>query len=67
MANGDGGTTSAGRASYVLALVNVGVWAISMIALILLMQRFPGARRMYPILGGGTAVGIALVAVIRKR
>ena len=67
MANDDGGSKSAQRGTYILAMVNVGIWAISIVALVFVIQRFPGARRMFPILAGGTAVGVALLSVIQKR
>ena len=54
------------RSAYILAMVNVGIWAIALIALVFLMQDFPGVKRMYPILGGGVAVGIALIGTISK-
>ena len=67
MANDDGGSKSAQRATYILAMVNVGIWAISIIALVFLIQRFPGARGMFPILAGGIAVGVTLISVTQKR
>jgi hypothetical protein len=54
------------RAIYTLAMVNVGNWAIAMIAMIFLIQQFPGAKSLFPILGGGSAVGVALIASIAK-
>jgi hypothetical protein len=50
----------------VLAMVNVGIWAISVIALVFVMQRSPSAKGLFPILGGGTAVGISLISAISK-
>jgi len=54
------------RSARVLSYVNVGIWALAMIAMVFLMQDFHGARKLYPILGGGTAVGIALITSIAK-
>jgi hypothetical protein len=50
----------------VLATVNVGIWAISLIALIFVMQHSPSAKRLFPILGGGAAAAIALVSALPK-
>ena len=54
------------RALYTLAMINTGIWAIAMIALILLLEGNGNTRGLYPILAGGTAVGIALIASIAK-
>lgn len=54
------------RAMSILAMVNVAVWAIAMIALVFVIDDYPGARGMYPILAGGTAVGISLIATIGR-
>ncbi|MFC1682812.1 hypothetical protein ACFL0G_01210 [Candidatus Zixiibacteriota bacterium] len=54
------------RCLWVLAMVNVGIWAISMIALIFVMQRSPAAKGLFPILAGGSAVGILLISVSAK-
>ena len=47
-------------------MVNVGIWAIAMIALVFIIDDYPGAKGMYPILAGGTAVGIALISTIGR-
>ena len=54
------------RGLYTLALVNSGIWALAMIALVFVIQRAPGAKGLYVILAGGTAVSVALVCAIRK-
>jgi hypothetical protein len=54
------------RSIYTLAFVNVGIWAISIIAMVFLMQDSPNVRMFYPILGGGTVVGIAIISTISK-
>ena len=54
------------RSQKVLAMVNVGIWAISLIALVFVMQHSPAAKGMFPILGGGIAVGICLLSVSSK-
>lgn len=55
------------RRLYTLALVNAGIWALSLIALIFVISRDPGAKGMFPILGGGAAVATALVSTIHRR
>ena len=54
------------RALYSLAMANAGIWAIAMIALVVLLQGNGNTRGLYPIIGGGMAVGIALIASIAK-
>lgn len=54
------------RAASILAMVNVGIWAISIIALAFVIRHSPGAKGLFPILGGGVAVGIALISVVSK-
>ncbi len=49
-----------------LAMVNVVIWGISIIALIFVINRMPGAKGMFPILGGGVAVGVALLSTIQR-
>lgn len=47
----------------ILVMVNLGIWAVSPIALIFVVQHSPAVNGMFPILGGGTAVGISLISV----
>ena len=54
------------RSMYQLALANVCIWAITIIAMVFLMQKSPIVKRLFPILGGGTAVGVALISKISK-
>ena len=54
------------KSTYVLAMVNVGIWAIAMIAMIFLIQDAPSAKGLFPILGGGVAVGLLLIAKISR-
>jgi hypothetical protein len=51
---------------FILAMVNVSIWALSIIAMVFLMQNSPDVKKLFPILGGGTAVGIALISTISK-
>lgn len=54
------------RSLFMLAMVNAGVWAISMVALVFVMQHSPSAKGMFPILGGGIAVAVALLSLISR-
>ena len=54
------------RAASTLAKVNLGIWAIAMIAMVFLIQDAPSAKRLFPILGGGIAVGILLISAVSK-
>lgn len=47
-------------------MVNSGIWAISLIALVFVMQHSPGAKGLLPILAAGTAVAIALLSALLK-
>ena len=47
-------------------MINTGIWAISIIVMVILSYEAPVIKKLYPVLGGGTAVGIALIATIRK-
>ena len=49
-----------------LAMVNSGIWAISIIALVFVMQHSSGVKGLFPILAGGTAVAIALLSALLK-
>ncbi len=54
------------RSLKILAMVNSGIWAISIIALIFIIQDYPGAKGLFPILAGGTAVSTAIISVLPK-
>ena len=51
---------------YTLAMVNAGIWAISMIALVVLLQKGGNLKGVFVILAGGTAVAIQLIASISR-
>jgi hypothetical protein len=51
---------------YTLAMVNASIWAISLIALVVLLQKSGNLKGMFVILAGGTAVAIQLIAMISK-
>jgi hypothetical protein len=55
-----------GKKLYVLAMANAGIWAISLIALVILLQGHGNLKGMFVILAGGTAVAIQLIAGISK-
>ncbi len=54
------------RGLWVLANVNVVIWAIAIIAMVFVMQHSPGAKKMFPILAGGVAVGVSLISASAK-
>ena len=54
------------KALYILAMVNVGIWAIGLIALVFMLQKGGSIKGMYVILAGGSAVGIQIIASISK-
>jgi len=62
----DKSTEKESRSLLVLSYVNVFIWAVAMIAMVFLMKDYPGVKKMYPIMGGGTAVGISVLALAGK-
>lgn len=58
--------TEAARWLYRAALANAVLWALSIVALIFVVPRAPSAKGLFVILAGGTAVGTAIVALVRK-
>ena len=54
------------RALHTLPMINTGIWAIAMVALIFLLEGNGNTRGLYPILAGGMAVGISLIASVAK-
>jgi uncharacterized membrane protein YpjA len=51
---------------YTAAMVNVGIWALAMIALVVLLQKGGNLKGMFVILAGGSAVGIQIIALVSK-
>jgi len=51
---------------YTLATVNVGIWVISLIALVVLLEGNGELRGLYVVLGGGTAVALQLLSLASK-
>ena len=54
------------RGLYTLGMVNVGIWAIAIIALVFVIQRAPSAKGLFVILAGGVAVSVSLLAALGK-
>lgn len=54
------------KALYTLAMVNVVIWAIGLIALVVVLERGINPKGMYVVLAGGAAVGIQLIAAVAK-
>lgn len=54
------------RSANILAMVNVFIWALAIIAMIFMMQDAPMVKKIFPILGGGVAVGVTLIGVISR-
>jgi hypothetical protein len=54
------------RNLYTLALANITIWVIALIAMILLLQQAQSVKGLAPILMGGVGVGAALVAAVSK-
>ena len=52
------------RSMSVLAMVNAGIWAISIVALVFVIQRCPSAKGLFPILAGGSAVATLLISTL---
>ena len=64
----DGGSGGRGpvRSLRMAAFANVVLWALSIVALLFVVERSPSAKGLFVVLAGGTAVGTALLALVRK-
>lgn len=51
---------------YTAAMVNVGIWALALIALVILLEKGGNLKGMFVVLAGGVAVGIQIIATISK-
>ena len=51
---------------YTIACVNVGIWALALIALAILLQKGGNFKGMFVILAAGTVIGIQIIALISK-
>ena len=54
------------RSLTILTAVNLGIWAIALVALVIMLEKGTSPRGMYAILAGGVAVGIQQLAVARR-
>ena len=50
-----------------LALVNVGLWMTSIIAMIILIQDALAVKKLAPILMAGTGAGVAVISAISRK
>ena len=50
----------------ILTITNAVIWLLALITLLLVVQRAPAARGLFPILAGGLAVAIQLYALQRQ-
>lgn len=55
------------RSLWILAMANSAIWAISIVALVFVIQDAPRAKGLFPILAGGVAVSTALISVVSRR
>lgn len=51
---------------YTIAMVNVAIWAMAMIALVILLEKGGNLKGMFVILAGGSGVGIQIVSLLSK-
>ena len=51
---------------HTLAMVNAGIWALSLIALVVLLEGSGNLRGLYVILATGVAVSIQLISLVSK-
>jgi len=54
------------KAMYILSMVNIGIWAIGLIAMVYILENGESVKGMYVILAGGTAVGIQIISMVSK-
>jgi hypothetical protein len=51
---------------YTVAMVNLCIWTIALIALTILLHKGGNLKGMFVILAGGAGVGIQIVALVSK-
>ena len=66
MADEMGKVTDRVRSLYTLAMVNSGIWAISIIGLVFVIQRAPSAKGLFVILVCGVGVSVRLLTALGK-
>ena len=49
-----------------LAVANLVVWMVAIVAMIFLIQDYPGVKGLAPILLGGSGTGVAILSVLRS-
>jgi hypothetical protein len=54
------------KALHTLAMANAGIWGLSLIALVVLLEKGGNPKGMFVIFAGGTAVAIQLISLISK-
>lgn len=54
------------RSARTLAMINVVIWGLAIIAMVIVMERGNSVRGMFPILAGGIAVGISLISTVGR-
>jgi len=52
---------------WILALVNVLLWAVAIVTNVFVLQECPAARGMYVVLAGGSVIGIILFSTLLKK
>jgi len=52
---------------WILAMVNVLIWAVAIVAQVFVLQECPGVRGLYVVLSGGLVIGIILFSGLLKR
>ena len=62
----DSKTAKQKKRLHTLALVNTGIWAIALVALVILLEGQGNLKGMYVIIASGIAVAIQLIAAISK-
>lgn len=54
------------KALHILSMVNIGIWAIGLIAMVYILENGGSVKGLYVILAGGTAVGIQIISMVSK-
>ena len=54
------------KALYTVAMVNVTIYALGLIALVFILENGGNVKGMYVILASGVAIGIQIIALISK-
>ena len=65
--NIDETSNKSSKALRIGVMANAVVWVCSIIALIFIMQNSSSEKGLFPILGGGLAVGLMLISIVQKQ